>query len=131
MEAEEKSDGSGGGGADAGIRERVLLRILKVADMLTRIGDMSVFGAKLTQPQFNILMVLRRLDRNGVSQKEILGHLVSTKGNVSIHIANLVRKGFVRKKTSKTDARANVITLTAKGRRVLDMLTGDQFPRIC
>jgi len=99
-----------------------VLQVLRAADLLTRIGDSRVFGKKLTQAQFNVLMVLKRLGNGGISQKDILDNLVSTKGNVSIHIRNLGRMGYIRKRTSRSDTRMNVITLTAKGRRILEEL---------
>ena len=97
------------------------MQILRVADLLTRIGDARVFGKELTQAQFNVLMVLKRHD-GAVSQKEILANLVSTKGNVSIHVTNLTRMGYLRKRTAPDDGRRHEITLTAKGRRVLSRL---------
>ena len=102
--------------------EAMVLQILKVADLLTRIGDSKVFGKDLTQAQFNVLMVLKRHDGRAVSQKDILENLVSTKGNVSIHVTNLTRMGYIRKKTSPLDARMQEIRLTAKGRRILSEL---------
>jgi DNA-binding MarR family transcriptional regulator len=120
--------------------ESMVLQILKVADLLTRIGDAKVFGKELTQAQFNVLMVLKRHDDVGVSQKDILANLVSTKGNVSIHITNLTRMGYIRKRTSREDARMHVLRLTAKGYRVLaelepryerhlQAITGDLSPK--
>jgi DNA-binding MarR family transcriptional regulator len=108
--------------AGGDIGEATVLQVLRVADLLTRIGDSKVFGKELTQAQFNVLMVLKRHGAGGLSQKDILENLVSTKGNVSIHISNLSRMGYIRKKTSQVDSRMNVITLTAKGKRVLDDL---------
>lgn len=105
---------------DAG--ELLVLQILRVADLLTRIGDSRVFGKELTQAQFNVLIVLERCGSQGISQKDILEKLVSTKGNVSIHIANLSAMGYIRRKISRSDSRVNEITLTAKGRRVLSDL---------
>ena len=104
------------------IGEATVLQILRVADLLTRIGDSKVFGKELTQAQFNVLMVLKRHGNEGISQKGILASLVSTKGNVSIHVTNLARMGYIRKKTSKADRRMNEITLTAMGRRILAAL---------
>lgn len=101
------------------IGEYTVIQILRVADLLTRIGDSKVFGKELTQPQFNILMILKRHGNGGISQKEILEKLVSTKGNVSIHISNLRNKGYIRRRLSKEDSRFNVITLTPKGERIL------------
>jgi DNA-binding MarR family transcriptional regulator len=106
--------------ADSG--EATVLIILRIADLLTRIGDSKVFGKVLTQAQFNILMILKRHGQSGMSQKAILEHLVSTKGNVSIHITNLARMGHIRKKTSRLDGRMNVVRLTAKGKRMLGAL---------
>ena len=102
-----------------GIGEKTVLQILRVADLLTRVGDSNVFQKELTQAQFNVLMILKRHGDGGMSQKDIREKLVCSKGNVSIHTANLARMGYVRKQTSKRDSRVNVITLTAKGRRVL------------
>lgn len=101
------------------IGEATVVQILRVADLLTRIGDSKVFGKDLTQAQFNVLMVLKRHGTGGMSQKDILGSLVSTKGNVSIHITNLASMGYIRRKTSKADSRMNEITLTVKGMRIL------------
>ena len=99
-----------------------MMQILRVADLLTRIGDAKVFGKELTQAQFNLLMVLKRHDGVGVSQKDILANLVSTKGNVSIHVTNLTRMGYIRKRVAVDDGRRHELTLTAKGRKILSEL---------
>ncbi len=104
------------------VREGVLLEIMKVADLLTRVGASDLFSDGLSQAQFNILMILKRHGKRGMSQKDIGETLVSTKGNVSIHIGNLTRMGHVRRKTSQEDRRKQVVTLTAKGQRVLAAL---------
>jgi len=111
-------------------REATVLQILRVADLLTRIGDSKVFGKELSQAQFNVLMILRRHGQNGMSQKDIVGYLVSTKGNISIHISNLTRMGYIHKKISKTDNRMSRITLTAKGRRILADLEPKYIQRL-
>ena len=57
-----------------------------------------------------------------MSQKQIMENLVTTKGNVSIHVSNLSKSGYIRKRTSKHDGRMQVITLTPKGKRILERL---------
>lgn len=101
------------------IGETVVIYILRVAEKLIRLGDTKVFNKTLGQAQFNILMILKRHGKFGMSQKDILENLVSTKGNVSIHISNLLKKGYIRSKASQTDKRMHVIKLTAKGRSIL------------
>ncbi len=105
--------------AERKLGEATVLQIIRVADLLTRIGDSKVFDKDLTQAQFNVLMVLARHGEGGMSQKGILAKLVSSKGNVSIHIRNLTELKYVKTKTSPSDSRMHEITLTAKGRRVL------------
>lgn len=106
--------------ADADIGETTMLYILRVAEMITRIGDAKVFCKAITRPQFNVLMILKRHGEDGMSQKDILAYLVSTKGNVSIHISNLLKKRYILRKTSTHDARMHVIKLTAKGKRIVN-----------
>ena len=106
-------------GEAAGIREGAVLAILRVADLMTRIGNAKVFGKQLTQAQFNVLMVLKRNDNGGMAQKEILENLVSSKGNLSIHISNLAKMGLICKKISPRDSRMHEITLTDAGRELL------------
>ena len=103
-------------------RESAVLEILRVADLMTRIGNAKVFGKRLTQAQFNVLMVLKRNGNGGMSQKDILQKLISTKGNLSIHISNLTKMGLIRKKKSPHDNRMHEITLTDAGHQILDEL---------
>jgi len=102
--------------------EQAILEIIKTAELLTRVGNTCVFDREISQARFNILIILKYEGEDGISQNEILQRMVSTKGNLSIHIANLERCGYIRRQASKEDMRRNVVRLTAKGRRVLDKL---------
>lgn len=104
--------------ADPG--EEALLGVLRTSEILSRIGDRTVARGDVSQSQFNILKILNLSNGEGMSQKEILAKLISTKGNLSIHIANLAERGMVSRKTSDDDGRRHVIRLTAKGRRALE-----------
>ncbi|OVE75572.1 hypothetical protein BVX97_04080 [bacterium E08(2017)] len=108
--------------SDVQITEASVIEVIKLADLLSRIGNKDIFGKSLSQAQFHYLMVIKREDANGVSQKLIQDSLATTKGNISIHTAKLIAKGLIRRKTSNKDARYNVVTLTAKGRNTLEEL---------
>ncbi|MFO7821687.1 MAG: MarR family transcriptional regulator [Lentisphaeria bacterium] len=108
--------------ANRNVREAAVLEILRVAELMTRIGNAKVFGKKLTQAQFNVLMVLKRHNKVAMSQKEILTNLISTKGNLSVHISNLTKMGLVRNQVSPCDSRMHEITLTEAGHEILNEL---------
>ncbi len=110
--------------------EAVLLEILRVSDLLARVGNSTIFSKGLSMAQFNILMVLRRRGGDGMSQKQIVENLLTTKGNVSIHMKNLTDAGLVRRRVSKHDGRMHVVTLTAKGNRILESLEPQYLAQI-
>lgn len=100
--------------------EQAILEIIKTAELFTRVGNTRVFDRELSQAKFNILLILKYEGSDGMSQKEILERMISTKGNLSIHISNLEKDGYIRRQASKEDMRHDVIKLTAKGGRALD-----------
>ena len=78
-----------------------------------------MFDKELSQARFNILLILKYYGNDGLCQKDILARMVSTKGNLSIHIKNLVAQGYVCKNRSESDRRQDTVRLTAEGERVL------------
>ena len=99
-------------------QEQVVIDIIRTSELLSRVGNACVFNNGLSQAKFNILIILKYYGV-GVSQKDILGRMVSTKGNLSTHIKSLAADGYIRRKTSKADKRHDTISLTPKGDRVL------------
>ncbi|MDP6525020.1 MAG: MarR family transcriptional regulator [Kiritimatiellia bacterium] len=99
--------------------EHAILEIIKTAELFTRVGNACVFDRELSQARFNILIILKYEGDGGMSQKEILERMISTKGNLSIHIRNLEEGGYIKRQASKEDMRHDVITLTGKGERAL------------
>lgn len=110
------------GGRDIGAGERAVLEIVKASELFARVGTTCVFDKGLSQARFNILIILKYYGHGGISQKQMLERMVSTKGNLSMHVKNLAAEGYIRKKTSKSDGRQDTITLTAKGARALSRM---------
>jgi|GEM_PF-6113189 len=102
------------------IQEEALLSLLKTTEMVLQHARRTLFTDQLSQAQFNILMILSHEPVKGISQKEISKRLITTKGNTSQHIARLEDVGFLKRKYSNKDRRYNTITISAKGKRVLD-----------
>jgi DNA-binding MarR family transcriptional regulator len=72
---------------------------------------------KLTLAQFDLLAMLLGLE--GLNQQELADKLAVTKGNMVGLVNRLSRRGFVRRVPSRKGRRANVIRLTAAGRKLV------------
>lgn len=70
---------------------------------------------KLTLAQFDLLAMLLGLEN--LNQQELAKKLAVTKGNMVGLVNRLSRRGFVKRVPSRQGRRANVIRLTASGRR--------------
>ena len=98
-----------------GKHEKLVLDIIRTAELFTRVGSTCVFDKQLTQARFNILLILKYFCDGDVSQKEILSRMVSTKSNLSTHIKKLAAHGYIKKVSSIDDRRHDKISLTDKG----------------
>jgi DNA-binding MarR family transcriptional regulator len=67
------------------------------------------------------LAVLVAVSENeGLNQTEVVERIGVDRSTVAEIIPRLVRKGLLRRRRSREDARAKVLSLTDKGRRLLD-----------
>jgi MarR family transcriptional regulator, organic hydroperoxide resistance regulator len=82
----------------------------------SRVED-SLKKHKLTLAQFDLLAMLLGLE--DLNQQELANKLAVTKGNMVGLVNRLSRRGFVKRVPSRKGRRANVIRLTAAGRRLV------------
>jgi MarR family transcriptional regulator, organic hydroperoxide resistance regulator len=80
---------------------------------------------KLTLAQFDLLAMLLGLE--GLNQQELADKLAVTKGNMVGLVNRLSRRGFVRRVPSRKGRRANVIRLTAAGRKLVTAALPDHL----
>ena len=99
----------------------VVLRIAALAHAYgIEIG--RFFAARgLTRADFEVLATLRRTG-GYLAQHEIVGRSKRSSGTVSFRIDKLERDGLVRRAPDATDARSTIVSLTARGRRIVDDL---------
>jgi DNA-binding MarR family transcriptional regulator len=74
---------------------------------------------KLTLAQFDLLAMLHGLEDLNLNQQELAKELAVTKGNMVGLVNRLSRRGFVKRIPSRTGRRANMIRLTATGRKLV------------
>jgi len=78
-----------------------------------------------TLPRFDVLAQLdaaSREPRRELTMSELSRRLMVTNGNVTSLIERLVREGLVRRETSPTDRRTQVVRITAAGKRAFDVM---------
>jgi len=101
-------------------REGVLqtwLRLARVYQKIQRQLERILDNAGLTLPQFDVLANLGMSE--GITQQELAERLLVTKGNVCGLLDRMESAGWVQRKPSMQDRRANHIYLTDKGRAAL------------
>jgi len=102
-----------------GIQEtsHVWLVMLKAMRALTRYAAAGIEGTGLGDSDFRVLEVLLH---KGPLPVNTIGPIVDlTPGSISIAVERLVVKGLVSRVESTEDRRVRVVTLTARGRRLI------------
>ena len=109
-------------GSDAGFR-RFLYDFMTVAERVQKLR--AHFGRQvgITGPQYTLLMAVLQLgDGAGVPPHAIAVHLRVTRAFVALEGGRLVRAGVLAKRANPADGRSNLLSLTPRGRRMLDRL---------
>ena len=109
-------------GSDAGFR-RFLYDFMTVAERVETLR--AHFGREvgITGPQYTLLMAVLQLgDGVGVPPRAVADHLRVTRAFVALEAGRLVRAGVLAKRANPADGRSNLLSLTPRGRRMLDRL---------
>jgi MarR family transcriptional regulator, 2-MHQ and catechol-resistance regulon repressor len=101
----------------------VYIKLMRAADSVTARLEPIMVAAGLTVGQFGTLEALLHL---GPLCQRDLGHkLLRSNGNITVVVNNLARRGLVRRVRGPDDRRFVTVSLSAKGRRLIEAL----FPR--
>ena len=82
----------------------------------------------VTPSQFGVLEALLHL--GPMSQSEIGGKLLKSGGNITLIIDNLEKCGLVNRQTHARDRRVTTVSLTAKGKEVIEQIFPEQVAAI-
>lgn len=100
--------------------ERSFLNIMYTGNwILTRINH-TLKPFDITEPQYNVLRILRGQHGNAMSLFEIQDRMIQKMSNVSRLIDKLLEKGYVVRKECKLNRRKVDILITQKGLDILD-----------
>lgn len=105
--------------SDLSIDEKVLMALIRAAEILKR-NHSSVFrNYGLSFPQYNILRVLEASE-NGCSKMSRVSRIMLVPGaNITSIAKRLEKDGFILKKPDISDERVTLLEITPKGRRTL------------
>jgi DNA-binding MarR family transcriptional regulator len=106
------------------LRHPALLAWLRLARVFQKIDSRSARHFRqydLSVAQFDVLAQIGAAE--GLSQQELAGSLLVTKGNVSQLLKRMEQQGYIRR---CHEGRTNCLFLTERGRQVYDRLVPDQ-----
>jgi DNA-binding MarR family transcriptional regulator len=99
---------------------RKLTEARRLLQMLTAEFDEKLAGEDVTDTQAVVLVQFLQQDK--VSQTAIVEATHIDRSTLADVVRRLVEKGWLRRRRSKHDARAYVVTLTEEGRRLAEMI---------
>jgi MarR family 2-MHQ and catechol resistance regulon transcriptional repressor len=97
-------------------------RLMRAANSLRMAASRQLDGTGLTLSQFAVLEALYHL--GPMSLSEVAKKILATGGNLTMVAGNLEKQGLVNRKCSSEDARVYILSLTAKGKKLI----GEIFP---
>lgn len=97
-----------------------VLEVMVTASLLSREGERVLRRLGLSEPQFNVLMLLAyQSDGDGLDQTSLGRMLVVNRSNVTGLVDRLEAAGWVTRRGDPSDRRVRQVALTPEGRRVL------------
>ena len=105
--------------SDLSTDEKVLMAIVRAAEIFKR-NHSSVFrNYGLSFPQYNVLRVLEA-SKNGQNKMSDVSRIMLVPGaNITGLAKGLVKDGFIIKKSDPGDERVTILEITPKGKRTL------------
>ena len=116
--------GSRHGGSIEEVRAlNAFIALSRAAESVIYRTQTEIVASGLTESQFGVLEALYHL--GSMCAAELAVKVLSSRGNLTLVIANLERDGLIARTTRDEDRRYRTVALTAKGRR----LVAGMFPR--
>ncbi len=105
--------------------QKVMVNIIYTANWMNEQLKAFFDKADITQQQFNILRILRGAGEP-ISTLQIRQRMLDKMSDTSRIVDRLVIKGLVKKTTCPTDKRLVDVSITSKGKKVLEKIDASQ-----
>ncbi len=100
--------------------QEAMLNLLVAAAHVMERTDRVLAAHGITQPQYNVLRILRGAHPNGYPRCDIAERMIDRAPDVTRLIDRLERQGFVERDRSASDRRLSIARITAAGLKLLD-----------
>ncbi|HKG22639.1 MAG TPA: MarR family transcriptional regulator [Blastocatellia bacterium] len=114
----------------SGANHEALLNVIRTAAMLQKLSDRFFSQFKVTDAQFNMLMILKDGGEEGLSQQELSERLIVTKSNVVGLVDRLEKAGYLKREANSTDRRCNRVVLTSEGKELVSRVEKVYFKEV-
>ena len=102
---------------------RTLVILSRTAQTVHRREVQTIKASGLTVSQFGVLEVLYH--KGALRISTVMEKILSTGGNMTVVINNLVKSNLIKKYKDPEDSRATVVELTSQGEELMDL----HFPK--
>jgi DNA-binding MarR family transcriptional regulator len=95
------------------------LGIVRTASLVRRAITKVVSPYGITQPQYNVLRILRGAGKNGLPTLEVRSRMIDEAPGITRLVNKLERAGLMRRERSTPDRRQVICVISAKGLELL------------
>ena len=99
---------------------RMVIALSRTMQVINRKQSRLIGEYGLTMPQFGVLEALYH--KEPLCINDIIEKTLSTSGNMTVVIENLRKDGYIKKEKSGEDQRKYMISLTDKGKGIIDRI---------
>ena len=104
------------------LEANTFVNLLRTSSLfMSQLND-ELRAADLSQPQYNVLRILRGAGVEGLPSGEIGGRMVSRDPDITRLLDRLETRGLVARVRGESDRRVVTVRLTAQGRQAVDAL---------
>ena len=103
---------------------KAILQVLITGHRLTEQVNQALKPYKISEPQYNVLRILRGQKGNPIAVQNIQSRMIQRSSNVTRIVDKLLEKGLVNRTICPENRRKMNVTITQKGQELLLHLDG-------
>jgi len=101
---------------------KAFVNLLRTSSLLVAQLNDELKASDLSQPQYNVLRILRGAGADGLPSGEVGSRMVNRDPDVTRLLDRMETRGLVARSRAETDRRVIVVRITPHGRSILDAL---------